>query len=1171
MLEVATIRTVFFGILGLALGVLLASATDFESFGAAVLAAALGLLFGRIGTVARAQHALKSELQALRTELAALRTRAAPEPIAEAAPESEPLPEPEPVAAPELVIAAATEIEPEPEAATQAPVWTPPPPRAPGPVDLAFAAARRWLFGGNTVARLGILLLFLGLAFLLRYAAEHASLPIELRYAGVGVVSLILLAIGWRLRERRRTYGLMLQGGAVAVMYLTILAAMHLNPLIPLGLGFFLLVAIVLFSTILAVTQDALGLAVAGAAGGFAAPILTSAGGEHHVALFAYLALLNAGILAVAWFKAWRPLNLVGFAGTFILGFAWGLETYEPAMFASTEPFLVLFFLMYVAIALLFARRVLLDAPDEPESETRLDLVRWTARRSNYLDGLLLFGAPIVGFGLQDALVRHIPLGDAFSALALGLFYMALAALLLRQTGRRQLGLVEIYMALGAIFATLAIPLGLDARWTAAAWAVEGAGLYWIALRQRRRVARGFAVLVELGAALAYLDTVRIGGERLLAASPLGALMLGLALLSGWWLLRQVPAGERHREDAIFRRFFLFGGTGFLAFIAPLFFASDGTAALWAGGGLGAVILGLRLRDRGLRLAGLILQAAAGLVFALALPTAGRGIGEAVLGDGLRGLIVAALIGGAAIASAALALRDGWSRADARMMRGQALLLLFGLGFLNFAVLFVLPWRMASGIWAMSGLLILILGLQLNMRASFGFGLALQVIGGAAFLFGAGPMLASLSPDGLTPLWHSGFWTPAALGLAAYAAACRLHRQRAIQWQAQPPPLGFAALSTIALIWATLWWAIAWLGEIARFLPGQARPHAALLVAAVTVAIWLVAARRWQWPALARLCVLLQPAAMLALAAAYDPLYHPAAHLGALAWAVWFAAHLLVLRRIGPFVPARWLEGLHIVGCWVTLAVLALEMRYLFILLSDQVNAWRWLGWASIPALYLLLAAQRRFPAIWPISAYERAYRSVAALPVALLMLAWFWLGNTFSDGTADPLPYLPLINPLELGQMLVLFSLALWLRERFPALPLAARVPAALPAWLLGASGLFLLTCAVFRTAHHWIGIPWALDALLASMPVQASLSILWAVTALAMMVAGNRRAQRSLWLVGAGLIAVVVVKLFLVELLNTGGLPRIISFVGVGVLLLIVGYFAPLPPKPGTAGAAS
>jgi len=40
-------------------------------------------------------------------------------------------------------------------------------------------------------------------------------------------------------------------------------------------------------------------------------------------------------------------------------------------------------------------------------------------------------------------------------------------------------------------------------------------------------------------------------------------------------------------------------------------------------------------------------------------------------------------------------------------------------------------------------------------------------------------------------------------------------------------------------------------------------------------------------------------------------------------------------------------------------------------------------------------------------------------------------------------------------------------------------------------------------------------------------------------------------------------VLKLFFVELADRGGLYRIVSFIVVGVLLLVVGYFAPVPPR--------
>ena len=40
-------------------------------------------------------------------------------------------------------------------------------------------------------------------------------------------------------------------------------------------------------------------------------------------------------------------------------------------------------------------------------------------------------------------------------------------------------------------------------------------------------------------------------------------------------------------------------------------------------------------------------------------------------------------------------------------------------------------------------------------------------------------------------------------------------------------------------------------------------------------------------------------------------------------------------------------------------------------------------------------------------------------------------------------------------------------------------------------------------------------------------------------------------------------MVKLLLLDLSNAGGAERIIAFIVVGVLMLVVGYFAPLPPK--------
>ena len=105
-------------------------------------------------------------------------------------------------------------------------------------------------------------------------------------------------------------------------------------------------------------------------------------------------------------------------------------------------------------------------------------------------------------------------------------------------------------------------------------------------------------------------------------------------------------------------------------------------------------------------------------------------------------------------------------------------------------------------------------------------------------------------------------------------------------------------------------------------------------------------------------------------------------------------------------------------------------------------------------------------------------------------------------------------------------------------------------------------LNGALLRTLNHWGGVPFSLEAMLQLTLVQTSLSIFWALLALTTMLIATRRANRVVWVTGAGLLAVVFIKLFLVDLSSIGTIERIVSFVGVGLLMLVLGYFSPLPP---------
>jgi uncharacterized membrane protein len=90
-------------------------------------------------------------------------------------------------------------------------------------------------------------------------------------------------------------------------------------------------------------------------------------------------------------------------------------------------------------------------------------------------------------------------------------------------------------------------------------------------------------------------------------------------------------------------------------------------------------------------------------------------------------------------------------------------------------------------------------------------------------------------------------------------------------------------------------------------------------------------------------------------------------------------------------------------------------------------------------------------------------------------------------------------------------------------------------------------------------------------SLAVQTGITLLWTVTALAVMWASARRALRTPWLVGAALLAAVVLKLLLIDQSGTGTVTRIVSFIGVGVLMLVIGYVAPLPARREASHATS
>lgn len=396
-------------------------------------------------------------------------------------------------------------------------------PSAPSPFTVAARAVRRWFSEGNVPVKIGMLVLFAGVAALLKYASDQGWMvvPIELRLAGVAAAAVAGLWFGWRQREIRRSFGLSLQGGAIGVLLLVVFAAFKLYGLLPAGAAFALSIVLVACLGVLAVVQNAIALALLGILAGFLAPIWLSTGHGSHVALFSYYAVLNAAIFAIAWWRSWRALNVLGFVFTFAIGTAWGVLRYRPEYFDSTEPFLLLFFAMYLLIPILYARRR-------------------AAGRRDFLDACLVFGMPLAAFSLQAALLEGERMPLAYCALGLGVIYAALAWWLRQREHFERL--VAPYAVLAVGFATLAVPLALSAQATAGVFALEGAALAWLGLRQHNRLQQWAGAGLQIAAAVAFaigVDGAAVPQQMIANAPFMVALLIALAGFASAWSYRR--------------------------------------------------------------------------------------------------------------------------------------------------------------------------------------------------------------------------------------------------------------------------------------------------------------------------------------------------------------------------------------------------------------------------------------------------------------------------------------------------------------------------------------------------------------------------------------------------------------------------------------------------------
>ena len=198
--------------------------------------------------------------------------------------------------------------------------------------------------------------MLIGVSYFLKFAFDNNWIGPTGRVA-IGLLAGIAIVI-WSEAFRRRGYRIFsysLKAVGIGVLYLSLYAAFQVYSLVPGGVAFVMMFAVTAATAVMAWAQDAEILAAFALIGGFSTPLLLSTGQNREVALFAYVAILDLGALALVILKPWRRLLVLSYVGTLVLYVGWYSSFYDLSQIRMTVGFATLFFAIF-AVAPLLAR-----------------------------------------------------------------------------------------------------------------------------------------------------------------------------------------------------------------------------------------------------------------------------------------------------------------------------------------------------------------------------------------------------------------------------------------------------------------------------------------------------------------------------------------------------------------------------------------------------------------------------------------------------------------------------------------------------------------------------------------------------------------------------------------------------------------------------------------------
>lgn len=318
--------------------------------------------------------------------------------------------------------------------------------------------------GENLISKIGIAILVLAIGYFVKFAIDNNWIGTVGRVA-IGILcGGVLVTFAHFLRKNYAAFSGVLIGGGIAVFYFTIALAFHEYQLFSQPLAFAIMLVITIFAVLLSLLYNRQDTAIISLIGGFAAPFMVSNGSNNYIALFAYLILLNSGLLVIAYRKAWRILNLTAFIFTVLLFAVWIMtlpndskkDTYQNGLLFAT-----IFYLLFFAINI---------ANNIKNNKQFL--------ASDF--GILLANTALYfGVGLYCLDSMACPQYRGLFSAGMGVFNLAITYLLMRG---KKVDKNVLYLLIGITltFISITAPLQLHGHFITLFWASEMVLLYWL-------------------------------------------------------------------------------------------------------------------------------------------------------------------------------------------------------------------------------------------------------------------------------------------------------------------------------------------------------------------------------------------------------------------------------------------------------------------------------------------------------------------------------------------------------------------------------------------------------------------------------------------------------------------------------------------------------------------